>query len=64
MQPISLTPAPTRTFAEIETLGPICSKKETQKIHMEKWRGREGRGRCEKLEDSKQSNTGDFWVAA
>lgn len=27
MQLISLTPAPTRTFAEIDTLGPICSKK-------------------------------------
>jgi hypothetical protein len=27
MQLISLTPAPTRTFAEMETLGPICSRK-------------------------------------
>ncbi|WVZ15769.1 hypothetical protein V8G54_013335 [Vigna mungo] len=27
IQPLNLTPAPTRTFAEIETLGPICSMK-------------------------------------
>lgn len=26
MQFVSLTPAPIRTFAEIETLGPICPK--------------------------------------
>lgn len=32
MQSESLTPAPIRTFAEIETLGPICTKMETNNL--------------------------------
>ena len=44
MQPISLTPAPTRTFAEIETLGPICSKKQLRKFTRKSGEGKRGAG--------------------